>query len=129
MTAFASWKVKAKGLAREVHALYLCAKDPRTPLHVKCLAGLILGYALSPVDLIPDFIPILGYMDDLVLIPLGIALLIRIMPQGLLEECREKARTTPPPGKGGRCAGVAVLLTWAVCLYFVMRAVMRFIKS
>ncbi len=125
MTLFETWRARAGELASEVRALYLCAKDPRTPLHVKCLAALILGYALSPVDLIPDFIPVLGYLDDLILIPLGVALLVKTMPPGLLEECREKARTMSDPGKGkGRWAGAAaVLLIWAACIYFLVRGV------
>jgi uncharacterized membrane protein YkvA (DUF1232 family) len=74
-----NWKQKAKQLKREVHAFYLAMKDPRTPWFARVLAAVIVGYAFSPIDLIPDPIPILGYLDDLVLLPLGILLLVKII--------------------------------------------------
>lgn len=86
------WKQKAKGLKAELYALYLCYKDPRTPWYVRLIAILVVGYAFSPVDLIPDPIPVLGYLDDVILVPLGIALVIRLMPEDVLQECRENAR-------------------------------------
>lgn len=84
-------KRKADALKREIFALYLAARDPRTPWYAKAIAALIIAYALSPIDLIPDFIPILGYVDDLLLLPLGIVVLLKLMPQDVLADCRAKA--------------------------------------
>jgi uncharacterized membrane protein YkvA (DUF1232 family) len=87
-----SWKTKAKRLRSEVYALYLASKHPETPWYAKAFAALIVGYALSPIDIIPDFIPVIGYIDDLIIVPAGISLLIKMIPKEILEECREKAR-------------------------------------
>ena len=85
-------KAWAQALKRDVVALWLAARDPRTPLAAKLLAGAVAAYALSPIDLIPDFIPVLGYLDDLLLVPAGIWLAVRLIPAGLLEELRVKGR-------------------------------------
>ncbi len=79
-----SWKTGAKRLRSEIHALCLAARDPRTPWYAKALAAFIIGYVLSPVDLIPDFIPVIGYLDDLIIVPAGITILIKIMPKEIL---------------------------------------------
>jgi uncharacterized membrane protein YkvA (DUF1232 family) len=81
----------ARTLKRDVLALYLAARDPRVPWYAKAVAACVAVYALSPIDLIPDFIPILGYLDDLVLVPLGIWVAIRLIPPPLLEEHRQAA--------------------------------------
>jgi len=83
-----SW---AKALKRDVVALWLAARDARTPLCAKLLAGAVAAYALSPIDLIPDFIPILGYLDDLVIVPLGVVLAVKLIPTALMAEFRAKA--------------------------------------
>ena len=83
-----SW---AKALKRDVVALWLAARDARTPLWAKLLAGAVAAYALSPIDLIPDFIPILGYLDDLVIVPLGIVLAVKLIPPALMAEFRARA--------------------------------------
>src|SRR5215211_4942993 len=87
-----AWKDRVKQLKTEVYALYLAYKDSRVPWYAKLLAVCVVGYAFSPIDLIPDPIPILGYLDDLVLVPLGIAFAIRMIPEDVLYECRGKAR-------------------------------------
>ena len=84
------WQKWASELEREVRALLLACRDPRTPWYAKWLAVGVVAYALSPIDLIPDFIPVLGYLDDLVLIPLGVALVRRLIPAAVLEECRRR---------------------------------------
>lgn len=84
-------KAWARAIKRDVGALWLAARDPRTPLAAKLLAGLVAAYALSPIDLIPDFIPILGYLDDLLLVPVGIWLAVHLIPAQLLEEFRAAA--------------------------------------
>lgn len=123
------WKARAKALEREVYALYLCSRHPKTPLYAKLFALLIVGYALSPIDLIPDFIPILGYIDDLVLIPFGIALLIRMMPKDVLEECRQKAQS-PRANKPTRWTGaVMVVCLWVLAIYVIFRLVGRIFQN
>lgn len=101
----------ARGLKRDVHALWLAARDPRTPWLAKALALFVAAYALSPIDLIPDFIPVLGYLDDLIIVPLGIWLVIRLIPAELMQEHRETASqlATRP---ASRTAAVVVVLIW-----------------
>ncbi|MCK7512393.1 MAG: DUF1232 domain-containing protein [Desulfobacterales bacterium] len=89
--ALEGWKAKARKLKQEVHALYLASKDRRVPWHARVLAVVVVAYAFSPIDLIPDPIPVLGYLDDLILIPLGIALVIKLVPADVLQDCREQA--------------------------------------
>ena len=76
------WKQWARTIKRDAHALYLAARDPRVPWYAKALAIAVAAYALSPIDLIPDFVPVLGYVDDLIIVPAGIALVIRLIPHG-----------------------------------------------
>jgi uncharacterized membrane protein YkvA (DUF1232 family) len=116
-----SWKSRAKGLKSEIYALYLAYKDPRTPWYAKAFAAMILGYALSPIDLIPDFIPVLGYLDDLVIVPAGIALLIRMIPKEVLEECREMARTNPGRKVKNWIAGTIIILIWIAALGLTLK--------
>jgi uncharacterized membrane protein YkvA (DUF1232 family) len=85
-------KQRARHLKTETFALYLAARDPRTPRYAKLLVAGIVAYALSPIDLIPDVVPILGYLDDLILIPVGIALAIRLVPDSVLADCRVQAK-------------------------------------
>jgi uncharacterized membrane protein YkvA (DUF1232 family) len=115
-----NWKTRAEELKREAYSLYLCSRHPRTPIYVKIFALLIVAYAMSPIDLIPDFIPVFGYLDDLVLIPLGIALLIKIMPYDILEECRLKASSLPDASKRKSWIGAAIIITlWVICIFLV----------
>jgi uncharacterized membrane protein YkvA (DUF1232 family) len=85
-------KQRARHLKAETFALYLAARDPRTPWYAKLLVAGIVAYAVSPIDLIPDFVPVLGYLDDLILIPVGIALAIRLVPDSVLADCRMQAQ-------------------------------------
>jgi uncharacterized membrane protein YkvA (DUF1232 family) len=119
-----SWKTKSKQLKSEIVALYLAYKHPRTPWYAKALAALIIGYALSPIDLIPDFIPVLGYLDDLILVPAGIALLIKIIPGDVLEECRTKAQSDPLNRKPRNwVAAVIIVLVWLLVIYLAFSLV------
>ena len=86
-------KQRAQHLKAETFALYLAARDPRTPWYAKLLVAGIVAYALSPIDLIPDFIPVIGYLDDLILLPLGILWAIKLIPPTVLTECRARAET------------------------------------
>ena len=91
MQLIASAKPWARQIKRDVVAVYFAARDPRTPLFVRLLAVSVAAYALSPIDLIPDFIPIIGYLDDLLLVPLGLMLVIRMLPPAVLFDSRGKA--------------------------------------
>ena len=94
MRSLDTWRRRAKQLKTDVYALYLASKDPRTPWYAKILIACVVGYAFSPIDLIPDFIPVLGYMDDLILVPMGIALALKMIPPTVLADCRAKAQAT-----------------------------------
>ena len=84
-------KAWAKSLKRDVMTLWFVLRHPHTPWHARALAAILTAYALSPIDLIPDFIPVLGYLDDLIIVPLGIWLLLKIIPEQVLMECRNQA--------------------------------------
>ena len=87
----ATWRQRARELKAEIAALGYACRDPRVPWYAKVLAACVVAYALSPLDLIPDPIPVLGYLDDLVLLPLGILLVVRMVPPAVMAECRERA--------------------------------------
>ena len=110
-----SW---ATAIKRDVYALYLAARDPRVPWHAKALAGAVAAYALSPIDLIPDFIPVLGHLDDLIIVPLGILLVVRMIPPELMAEHRAiAARAIAQPQS---LAGAHVIITiWTALTVFV----------
>ena len=121
---FESWKTKAKQLNNEVHALYLASKDPRTPWFAKVFAALIIGYALSPIDLIPDFIPVLGCLDDLIIVPVGIVLFLKMIPKEVMEECREKARSqSGNKNRKNWIAGLIIVLIWLLAIYAVIKLI------
>jgi len=113
MPLLAQLKERVSRLEAETYALYLAARHPGTPWYAKLLVAAIVAYALSPIDLIPDFVPIVGYLDDLILIPLGIALAIRMIPSSILEECRARSRETLVSGKSvSRIAGIVIVAIW-----------------
>ncbi|HEY6365377.1 MAG TPA: YkvA family protein [Candidatus Binatia bacterium] len=117
-----AWKQKARELRTEIYALYLAVKNPRVPWYVKFSAVCVVAYALSPIDIIPDFIPVLGYVDDLILVPLGIALTIRMIPPEVLAECRANAQLKVPQGKFlGWIGAILVLAFWVVIIFTVVR--------
>ena len=97
-------------MKRDVVALWLAARSPRTPMAAKLVAGAVAAYALSPIDLIPDFIPVLGYLDDLVIVPLGIALAVRLIPAALMVEFRAEAVAVAKPVN--RAMAVAIVVVW-----------------
>ena len=101
----------ARALKRDVHAVYLAARDPQTPWYAKALAFAVAAYALSPIDLIPDFIPVLGYVDDLLIVPLGIALVIRLIPADVMEKHRALAAMAQERPVS-RAAAIAIVLLW-----------------
>jgi len=116
----------AKRLRTDVVVLYLAYRDPRTPWYAKLLAVGVVAYSLSPIDLIPDFIPILGYVDDLVLVPLGIALAVRMIPKPVLDDCRIRAQEAAMcAGSVGRVAAIIIVVVWLVLAAVVGRVVWK----
>ena len=111
MGRLAEW---ARALKRESLALYYAARDPRTPWYAKLLAGAIVAYALSPIDLIPDFIPVLGLLDELLLLPAGIWLALRLVPEPVLAESRMRADAALERPTS-RTAAVVIVLVWIAC--------------
>ena len=104
----------ARAMKREIAMLWLAARDPRTPVAAKLVAGLTAAYALSPIDLIPDFIPVLGLLDDLLIVPLGIWLALRLIPAPLADELRRKAQDKVLPKS--RNGLIMVVATWVIAL-------------
>ena len=114
-------KKRVGHLRRETFALYLAARHPDTPWYAKLLVAGVVAYALSPIDLIPDFVPVLGYLDDLILVPLGIALSIRMIPPHVLAECRARAQESMASGRPvSRIAAAVIIGIWlllgALCM-------------
>jgi len=105
-----AWKQRARQLKTETYALYLAYRDPRVPWYARLFAVCVVGYAFSPIDLIPDPIPVLGYLDDLVLIPLGVALALKMIPPAMMAECREKAQAVMSQGKPTNWVAAAVIV-------------------
>ena len=110
MGRLAEW---AHALKRESLALYYAARDPRTPWYAKVVAGAVVAYALSPIDLIPDFIPVLGYLDDLLLLPLGIWLALGLVPAPVLADARRRAEATLERPRS-RTAAMVIVAIWVV---------------
>ena len=108
-------RARAAALKREVLAIWYALRHPRTPLGAKLVATLVVAYAVSPIDLIPDFIPVLGLLDDLVLIPMGIALCVKLLPADVLAECRERARASVERPRSYAASAVIVVI-WLVVL-------------
>ena len=119
-----SW---ARHLTRDAHAVYLVARDPRTPWYVKALALFIAGYALSPIDLIPDFIPVLGYLDDLIIVPLGLLLVIRLVPPEIMAEHRAAADLAADRPTS-RTAVIVICMVWAIAIVLTSWAAYRYLS-
>lgn len=116
-------KSRARSLKNEVFVVYLAAKDSRTPWYAKAVALLTVAYAFSPIDLIPDFIPVLGYLDDLIIVPVGIALAIRLIPDEVLKEAREKVASSGVERSVGYVGAGMIAIVWIVILYSVFRLI------
>lgn len=100
----------AKSIKKDILVVWLIAKDKRTPNSVKFLALIIAAYAFSPIDLIPDFIPVLGYLDDIIVVPLGILLVIKLTPQNIIDDCRILAETLVERPINRWAAGIIILI-------------------
>lgn len=115
-------KEKAKQLKQDIPAVFLALKHSRTPIAAKLLACITVGYALSPIDLIPDFIPVLGYLDDLLLLPALVYLTVRWIPESVMEECRMKAVGLWLDGKPKKWYyAIPVLLLWLLAIRWIAR--------
>jgi uncharacterized membrane protein YkvA (DUF1232 family) len=121
-----SWKRWAHRLKLEVVAIYLAYRDPRVPWYARAFAALVLAYAFSPIDLIPDPIPVLGYLDDLLLIPLGVALALKMIPADVMAECRERARLAgSQPKPRNWIAAAAIVAVWVLLAVLVIVLIAR----
>jgi uncharacterized membrane protein YkvA (DUF1232 family) len=121
-----AWRDRVAALKRETLALYLAARDPRTPWYARAVVAAVAAYALSPIDLIPDFIPVLGFLDDAVLLPLGIALAIRLIPADVIAECRARAADAFAAGRPvSRSAAFAIVAIWGALLLLATIALRR----
>jgi uncharacterized membrane protein YkvA (DUF1232 family) len=125
------WKRWAGRLKSETHALYLAYRDPRVPWYAKLFAALVVGYAFSPIDLIPDPIPVLGYLDDLILVPLGVALAVRMIPEDVLSESRQKAREMVERGERpvSRTAAAVIVVLWLALAVLGALVVVRMVRG
>jgi uncharacterized membrane protein YkvA (DUF1232 family) len=130
MTWLDNLKIRAKNLKRDTFALFFAYRDPRTPWYARMFAGLVAAYLLSPIDLIPDFIPILGYLDDVIIAPAGIALALKMIPPEVMADARQKAELELANGKPvNRVAAVVVVLIWIIVLFFLARWVISWFRS
>lgn len=123
VTMLGKWKARASALKRDSYALYLAARDPRVPKSAKLVVALVVGYALSPVDLIPDFIPLIGYLDDFVLLPLGFYLAIKLIPEAVWDDCRRQAAEQLIDGlPRSRTAAIVVVSIWVAAAVWLLAA-------
>jgi uncharacterized membrane protein YkvA (DUF1232 family) len=123
MGIMASWKERVGRLRSDIYALYLAFKDRRTPWYVKTFIILIVAYVLSPIDLIPDFIPVVGYLDDVVLVAGGIYLAIKMVPREVLAECRQKAVSERLSTKARWIAAAVIIFIWLLVIYLIIKAI------
>jgi len=122
-----TWQAQAAKLKVETYALYLAYRDPRVPLHARIFAALVVGYAFSPIDLIPDFIPVLGYLDDLLLIPLGVKLTLTMIPAEVMAESRAAAQALMREGNPvNHTAAVVIVAIWLLLAVLGIIWVLRF---
>jgi uncharacterized membrane protein YkvA (DUF1232 family) len=123
--AIKNLKLKAKKLKKEIGALYLAYKRRDVPWYAKLVILLVVGYALSPVDLIPDFIPVIGYLDDLILLPIGITFAIRLIPSDIINECREQSENIFTEGKPKNwVAGGIIIFIWIGIITYILKYIL-----
>ena len=126
----ASLRARAKQIERETYALYLAYKDPRVPWHARAFAAFVVAHTLSPIDLIPDFIPVIGYLDDLIIPPLGLVIALSMIPPEVMLQARDQAALASAEGKINTRAGIAIVLSvWAIGAIILIVVVARVIQK
>ena len=126
MEALGRWKEGARQLRKDIYTLYYAYKDPRVPWYAKALAAAVVAYAASPIDLIPDFIPVIGYLDDLVIVPLGIIIALKAVPKDVLGECRARAEEAVAKGKlRNWYTAFIIIAIWVFVAILMVRALMH----
>jgi uncharacterized membrane protein YkvA (DUF1232 family) len=126
----ASQQSRLARLQEDVYALYLAYQDRGTPWYAKGILLAVVAYALSPIDLIPDFIPVLGYLDDLIIVPAGVRLALRLVPSDVLAECRTRARSefADKKPKAARTAAFVIVTMWVIFLVWIIRLAVGFLR-
>jgi uncharacterized membrane protein YkvA (DUF1232 family) len=119
------WRQKVRTLKTDAHAVFLASKDPRVPWYAKALAACVLAYLFSPIDLIPDFIPAIGYLDDLIIVPAGLLLVIRLIPVEVMAEHRETARVATLERKTNWVIAGVIVTIWVTLLFIAIRFVIH----
>lgn len=116
---------RAKQLKRDIPAVFLALKHKDTPVFAKIVAGITVGYALSPIDLVPDFIPVLGYLDDVILLPALVALTVKMIPHEILEQCREESDNMWTDGKSKKWYyAIPIVIIWALVVWLIIKAIL-----
>jgi uncharacterized membrane protein YkvA (DUF1232 family) len=118
------WRDRAARIRTNVVALYVAGRHPRVPWYAKALALIVVAYAVSPIDLIPDFIPVVGYLDDLLLIPLGVVLVVKLIPPAVWKECKQRANEGEISRRSGRIAAGVIVLLWLIVAAWVVHAIL-----
>lgn len=122
-------KAWARNLKKYVFVLYFAYKDPRVPWYAKVFTACVVAYAFSPIDLIPDFIPVLGYLDDIIIVPLGIKLALKMIPNEVIKDCEEKAEELMVKGKPKNwLVGSLIIIFWVILLIWGSMAIFQYIK-
>jgi uncharacterized membrane protein YkvA (DUF1232 family) len=123
------WKQRVRQLKAETYALYLAYRDPRVPWYARLFAACVVGYAFCPIDLIPDFVPVLGYLDDLILVPLGIWLALKLIPAEVMTSARERAQQVMSEGKPvNQVAAVVVVSIWLLLATLAVFWMVRMVR-
>ena len=127
---FEKIKDKARKLKGQTYTLYLAYRHPATPWYAKIFAAVVVGYAFSPIDLIPDFIPVLGYLDDILLVPLGITLALKMIPEEALISAREQAaRDLENPSPHSWFIAIIIVMIWLVLLIMLVIYIVRLVRT
>lgn len=127
---FDQLKSRARALKREAYALYIAVRDPRVPWYAKVFLGLVVAHTFSPIDLIPDFIPVLGYLDDLIITPLGVALALKMIPPEVMADARRRSEELIQQGKPvSRVGAMIVIAIWVVIILAIGWAIVRAVRG
>lgn len=125
---FEAWKQRVRRLKAETRALYLAYRDPRTPWYAKVFVAVVVGYVFSPIDPIPDFIPLIGFLDEMVVVPIGVAIAMRMIPPEVMDESRERAKALE--GKPtNRAAAVVVVAVWLLFAALAAAVAIRLVRG